>query len=57
MVKQLLRLALAAWIVRWAALEAASWAGRRRPPGLPPLESLRIPGRMPRRHEPEDPNG
>ncbi|HKI92769.1 MAG TPA: hypothetical protein VJ986_10760 [Gaiellaceae bacterium] len=47
----LLRLAAAAWIGRWLALELASWLGRRRPPGPPPVESSRIPGRMPRRHE------
>jgi hypothetical protein len=57
MVKRLLRLVAALWIARWAVLEAASWVVRRRPQGAPPLQSTRIPGRMPRRHEPEDPNG
>ena len=57
MVRRLLKLAAVAWILRWAALEAASWAARRRPQGPPPLESERVPGRMPRRREPEAPNG
>ena len=57
MVKRLVRLAALLWIARWAVLEAASWVARRRPQSAPPLESMRIPGRMPRRHEPEDPNG
>jgi hypothetical protein len=56
-VKRLVRLAALVWIARWAALEAASWVGARRPSGPPPLESMRVPGRMPRRREPEDPNG
>ena len=55
--RRLLGLAVLAWIARWAVLEAASWAGRRGPPGPPPIDSIRIPGRMPRRHECEDPNG
>ena len=57
MVKRLVRLAALLWIARWAVLEAASWAARRRPQSPPPLESMRIPGRMPRRHETENPNG
>ena len=57
MVTRLLKLVALAVVLRWAALEAASWAARRRPRGAPPLESARIPGRMPRRHEPEAPNG
>jgi hypothetical protein len=56
-VRRLLKLAALAWILRWAVLEAASWAARRRPQSPPPLESVRIPGRMPRRREPEAPNG
>jgi hypothetical protein len=52
-----LKLAALAWVLRWAALEAGSWAARRRPRGAPPLESTRIPGRMPRRREFEAPNG
>ena len=36
---------------RWAVLELASYLMRRRPPGPSPLESERIPGRMPRRGE------
>ncbi|MBX5474383.1 MAG: hypothetical protein IRZ20_05155 [Thermoleophilia bacterium] len=48
---RLLRFALAAWLARWAALELASWLGRRRPRGAPPVDSPRIPGRMPRRRE------
>jgi len=51
MVRRLLRVAAVAWIGRWAALELASWLGRRRPQGPPPVESARVPGRMPRRHE------
>jgi len=57
LVKRLIRVAVLLWVARWAVLEAASWAARRRPRGAPPLESTRIPGRMPRRREPEDPNG
>jgi len=56
-VTRLLKLVALAVVLRWAALEAASWAARRRPRGAPPLESARIPGRMPRRHEREAPNG
>lgn len=57
MVRRVLKLAALAWVLRWAALEAGSWAARRRPRGAPPLESTRIPGRMPRRREFEAPNG
>jgi hypothetical protein len=47
-VRRLVKLALAAWLVRWAAIELASYAGRHwRKPGRPPLESPRAPGRMP----------
>jgi len=36
------------WVGRWALLELASLAGRRwLPPGPPPIESPRQPGRMP----------
>jgi hypothetical protein len=58
-VRRLLYVAAAVWIGRWLALEAASWLGRRRPPGPAPVDSPRVPGRMPRRHEPIDngPNG
>jgi len=56
-VRRIVRLAVLLWVARWAVLEAASWAARRRPQGGPPLESRRIPGRMPRRFEREDPNG
>jgi len=53
-VRRLLRLGLAAWVGRWLALELGSWLGRRRPPGPASVDSRRVPGRMPRRHE--DPN-
>jgi hypothetical protein len=52
MVKRLFGLVVVIWVARWAALELASWIGRRRPPGPPPIDSPRVPGRMPRRHEP-----
>ncbi|HET7568634.1 MAG TPA: hypothetical protein VFJ91_11615 [Gaiellaceae bacterium] len=55
--RRLARFALAAWVGRWLALELASWLGRRRPPGPAPVDSPRLPGRMPRRREPDQPNG
>ena len=51
MVRRLLRLALAVWLGRWVALEVGSWLGRRRPQGPALVDSPRVPGRMPRRHE------
>lgn len=54
LVRRLLRLAVAAWLLRWAVLELASFLGRRRPQGPAPIDSLRVPGRMPRRREPDD---
>jgi hypothetical protein len=51
MVRRALLVATALWVARWGALELASWLGRRRPQGPPPLDAPRIPGRMPRRHE------
>jgi hypothetical protein len=50
-VRRLLLLGLLVLVGRWAMLELASWMGRRRPPGPPPIDSPRVPGRMPRRHE------
>lgn len=56
--RRLLGLAVALWLGRWLALELASWLGRRRPQGPPPVDAPRVPGRMPRRREPDaNPNG
>ncbi len=52
MVRRLLALGAVAWVARWLALEVAAWLGRRRPQGPPPVDSPRVPGRMPRRREP-----
>lgn len=42
--------ALAVWVGRWAALELASYAGRKLlPEGPPPKDSERQPGLMPLR--------
>ncbi len=50
-VRRLLKLALLAWLARWAAGELAGYAGRHwRKPGPPPLESPRAPGHMPGPH-------
>jgi hypothetical protein len=47
-VKRLLFAAAAAWILRWAAMELAAYAGRHwQPRGPAPKDSLRQPGRMP----------
>jgi hypothetical protein len=41
----LVRLALAAWLLRWAARELAAYSGRHwQRPGPPPRESGRRPG-------------
>ena len=49
MVKRLLKLAVAVWLLRWAAAELASYAGRHwRKPGPAPIDSPRAPGEMPR---------
>ena len=49
MVRRLLKLALAAWLLRWAAIELASYAGRHwRKPGPAPIDSPRAPGHYPR---------
>ena len=42
------KLVVAAWLVRWAAQELAAYAGRHwQGPGLPPRESARRPGWLP----------
>jgi hypothetical protein len=47
-VKRLLKLGVAVFVLRWAAGEAASYAGRHwRAPGPAPLDSPRAPGWMP----------
>jgi hypothetical protein len=43
----------ALWVGRWLSLELGVWIDRRRPQGPPPIDSLRIPGRIPRRREDE----
>jgi len=44
--------AFGVWIGRWLAMELASYAGRRLlPPGPPPKQSARRPGRMPLRRD------
>jgi len=49
-VRRLAYLALGLWLGRWAAMELASYAGRRLlPPGPPPKNSSRRPGLMPLR--------
>jgi hypothetical protein len=46
--RRLLAIAFGLVVVRWAALELASFAGHRLvEPGPPPVESARQPGRMP----------
>jgi hypothetical protein len=48
--RRLLYLMLGLWFGRWAAMELASYAGRRLlPPGPPPKDSPRRPGLMPLR--------
>ncbi len=48
--KRLVYVALGLWLGRWAAMELASYAGRRLlPPGPPPKNSPRRPGLMPLR--------
>jgi hypothetical protein len=47
-VRRLLRLAVALWLLRWAAMELAAYAGRNwRRPGPAPKDSPRAPGHMP----------
>jgi hypothetical protein len=47
-IRRLLLLAAAAWIVRWAARELAAYAGRHwQARGPAPKDSARAPGRMP----------
>jgi len=44
----LVKIALAAWIVRWVSRELAAYAARHwRAAGPPPIESTRAPGHMP----------
>ena len=46
--RRLLRLAVLAWLGRWAAGEVAAYLGRHpRSPGPPPLDSPHPPGWMP----------
>ena len=46
--RRLAALALGLWILRWLALELASFAGHRLVrPGPPPIRSEHQPGRMP----------
>jgi hypothetical protein len=46
--RRLALVALALWIVRWAALHLAAYAGHRLlPPGPPPKDASRAPGWMP----------
>ena len=48
LVRRLLLFAAAVWLLRWAAMEVASYAGRHwLPPGPPAKDSLRRPGWMP----------
>jgi hypothetical protein len=48
-VSRLLKLGVAIWLLRWAAIELASYAGRHwRSPGLAPIDSPRVPGAGPR---------
>jgi hypothetical protein len=48
MVKRLVKIALALWLLRWAAAEFAAYAGRHwRRPGLAPRDSPVPPGWMP----------
>jgi hypothetical protein len=53
MVRRAFLVGVALWVGRWLALELGAWLDRRRPHGPPPIDSPRIPGRMPRRRESE----
>ncbi len=45
---RLLRLALGAWVARWALRELVAYSGRHwQRPGPPPRDSVRAPGWMP----------
>jgi hypothetical protein len=47
-VRRLVRAAVAVWLLRWAAIELASYAGRHwRAPGPAPIDSPRAPGHTP----------
>ncbi len=46
-VANLVKLAAALWLLRWAAREVAAHTANRLPPGPPPLDSERRPGWMP----------
>ena len=43
MLRRLVKLAIAVWILRWAALELASWAGHRLLPRGPAPKDLSRP--------------
>jgi hypothetical protein len=45
--RRLLAAVLLVWVGRWALLELASLVANRLPPGPPPVDSPRQPGRMP----------
>ena len=46
--RRLLLAGLAVWILRWAAIQVAAYAGRHwLPPSPPPKDSPRQPGRIP----------
>jgi hypothetical protein len=48
LVKRLVAAAIALWVLRWAAMMLAAYAGRYwLPVGPPPIESARKPGWMP----------
>ncbi len=52
MVSRLLKVSIAVWLLRWAAGELASYAGRHwRKPGPAPIDSPRAPGRGPGRFD------
>ena len=51
-VKRAVRVAVALWLLRWAARELVAYSGRHwQRPGPPPRDSERAPGVMPSRFE------
>jgi hypothetical protein len=47
-IRTLVKLAAALWVLRWLAMELAAYAGRRRDAQAPPaLDPARKPGHMP----------